>query len=318
MLPVLKKPFETGTILKILQDLRPGHPPTAAGRIALDVALSNGWIEFWYQPKIDLRKKQLVGVEAFARARHPHGGVLMPSAFLPGATEADVIALSEQALAQTLKAALNFTKLGVNLRPAVNIPVNALVKIAVADIVQTYRPQFEKWPGLIIDVTEEQIVTDLALAAEITSNLRHLDVKLAIDDFGRGIPPWSGSRNCRLPNSSSTGRSSPIAAPTRSMRRCASPSSTLRTISAAWPWRLGSRRHRTRSPWSAWAATTVRDSCSVSRCRRSVSSRCCASAPPRRAGSLPPRVAPIPASAQSKSPDARRGRARRPPHSLQS
>jgi EAL domain-containing protein (putative c-di-GMP-specific phosphodiesterase class I) len=60
-----------------------------------------------------------------------------------------------------------------------------LVKIAVADIVQTYRPQFEKWPGLIIDVTEEQIVTDLALAAEITNNLQHLDVKLAIDDFGR-------------------------------------------------------------------------------------------------------------------------------------
>jgi EAL domain-containing protein (putative c-di-GMP-specific phosphodiesterase class I) len=186
MLPVLKTPFGTGTILKILQDLRLGHPPTAAGRIALDEALSNGWIEFWYQPKIDLRRKQFVGVEAFARARQPHDGVLMPSAFLPGATEADLIALSEQALAQTLKAALNFTKLGVNLRPAVNIPVNALVKIAVADIVQTYRPQFEKWPGLIIDVTEDQIVTDLALAAEITNNLRHLDVKLAIDDFGRG------------------------------------------------------------------------------------------------------------------------------------
>jgi EAL domain-containing protein (putative c-di-GMP-specific phosphodiesterase class I) len=166
--------------------LRLGHPPTAAGRIALDEALRNGWIEFWYQPKIDLRKKQLVGVEAFARARHPQDGVLMPSAFLPGASEADLIALSEQALADTLKAALNFTRIGVNLRPAVNIPVDALVKIAVADIVQTYRPQFEKWPGLIIDVTEEQIVTDLALATEITNNLRHLDVKLAIDDFGRG------------------------------------------------------------------------------------------------------------------------------------
>jgi EAL domain-containing protein (putative c-di-GMP-specific phosphodiesterase class I) len=157
-----------------------------ADGIALDEALRNGWIEFWYQPKIDLRKRQFVGVEAFARARHPRDGVLMPSAFLPGATEADLIALSEQALAHTLKAALNFTRLGLNLRPAVNIPVNALVKIAVAEIVQTYGPQFEKWPGLIIDVTEEQIVTDLALATEIINNLRHLDVKLAIDDFGRG------------------------------------------------------------------------------------------------------------------------------------
>ena len=82
--------------------------------------------------------------------------------------------------------ALSFSKLGVNLRMAVNIPVAALVKIAVADIVQTYRPQFEKWPGLIIDVTEEQIVTDLKLATEITKSLKHLNVQLAIDDFGRG------------------------------------------------------------------------------------------------------------------------------------
>ncbi len=64
---------------KILQDLKLGHPPAVAGRIDLDEALRNGWIEFWYQPKIDLRKKQLVGAEAFARARHPQYGVLMPA-----------------------------------------------------------------------------------------------------------------------------------------------------------------------------------------------------------------------------------------------
>ena len=148
--------------------------------------MRNHWIEFWYQPKIDLRKKQLVGVEAYSRARHPQYGVLEPSAFMPGASEGDLVTLSEQALDQTLQASLNFGKLGVNLRLAVNIPVNALVKVAVADIVQSYRGQFEKWPGLIIDVTEEQIVTDLALANDITKKLQQLNVKLAIDDFGRG------------------------------------------------------------------------------------------------------------------------------------
>jgi len=186
MLPPLKKPFDTGTIVKILQDLKLGGPTMVAGRVDLNEALSQGWIEFWYQPKIDLRKKQLVGAEAFARARHPQHGVLMPSAFMPGATEAGLIKLSEQALAHALRASLNFAKLGINLRMAVNIPVSALVKITVADIVQSYRPKFEKWPGLIIDVTEEQIVTDLALAASITRGLQHLDVRLAIDDFGRG------------------------------------------------------------------------------------------------------------------------------------
>jgi EAL domain-containing protein (putative c-di-GMP-specific phosphodiesterase class I) len=186
MLPVLKKPFETSMVLKVLQELRIGEPPAVAGRIDLEEALRNRWIEFWYQPKIDLRKKQLVGVEAFARARHPQDGVLMPSAFMPGASEGDLVRLSEQALDQALKASLNFCKLGVNLRLAVNIPINALVKVPVADIVQSHRAKFEKWPGVIIDVIEEQIVSDLPLANDIAKKLQHLDVRLAVDDFGRG------------------------------------------------------------------------------------------------------------------------------------
>jgi EAL domain-containing protein (putative c-di-GMP-specific phosphodiesterase class I) len=186
MLPTLKKPFETSSILNILRGLKLGNPPVSAGRLDLEQALSKGWIEFWYQPKIDLRKKQLIGAEAFARARHPQNGVLMPSAFMPGATESSLVALSELALAHALRAGVRFAKLGVNMRLAVNIPVNALVKVAVADIVQSYSGQFEKWPGLIIDVTEEQILTELALASEITRKLEHLNVKLALDNFGRG------------------------------------------------------------------------------------------------------------------------------------
>lgn len=186
MLPVLKKPFDTGAILKILQDLKLGDPPAVAGRLDLDEALKNGWIEFWYQPKIDLRRKQLVGAEAFPRARHPQNGVLLPTAFMPGAPDASLVALSEQALIQSLNAGLNLAKLGVNLRLAVNINLGALVKIAVSDIVESYRPKYEKWPGLIIDVPEEQVLTDIPLAVEITKKLQPLDVRLAIDNFGRG------------------------------------------------------------------------------------------------------------------------------------
>jgi predicted signal transduction protein with EAL and GGDEF domain len=88
-------------VLTISQNLKLGDPPALAARLDLAEALRNGWIEFWYQPKIDLRKKQLVGIEAFTRARHPQNGVLMPSAFMPGAKESDLIALSEQALAHS-------------------------------------------------------------------------------------------------------------------------------------------------------------------------------------------------------------------------
>ncbi len=241
------------------------------------------WIEFWYQPKIDLRRKQLVGAEAFARARHPTHGVLLPSAFMPGAKEAGLIALSELALSKALSAAANFGKLGVNLRMAVNIPVPALVKLDVADIVQTYRPQFEKWPGLIIDVSEEQIVNDLALANDITKRLQHLNVQLAIDDFGRGysslvrLEEFAVCRAQTRPRLRGRLRHRQGQCPA-----CARRSSTWRTISAASPSQSASRKPPTPWRWSAWAATTAKASCSANRCGRSASYRCCVSAPDRR------------------------------------
>src|ERR1700729_1282260 len=135
LLPVLRKPFETSVIVKMLQDQKLGQRPALAGRVDLGEALAKNWIEFWYQPKIDLRKKQLIGVEAFARARHPTNGVLLPNAFMPGAQEPTVNALSELALTQSLNASQKFVKLGVNLRLSVNLPVSALVKLPLIEIV---------------------------------------------------------------------------------------------------------------------------------------------------------------------------------------
>jgi len=186
MLPVLKKPFETSAILGIMQELKLGHPAAGAARVELQEVIKNGWLEFWYQPKIDLRKKQLSGVEAFARCRHPQFGILPPGAFMPGATDAELLALSEQALASSMQAGLNFSKLGINLRFAINIPVSALVNLPIPEIVRSHREQVDQWPGLIIDITEEQIVSDLPLATQMAKKLAPLNVKLAIDDFGRG------------------------------------------------------------------------------------------------------------------------------------
>jgi len=185
MLPPLKKPFDSGAVLKILHELKLGDPPPVAGRIDLDEVLRNNWIEFHYQPKIDLRRKQLVGVEACARARHPQKGLLLPSAFLPGAAEQSLLALSQLALANALRASQRFAELGVNLRLATDIPVRALPKLKVAEIVQGELPRFAKWPGLILDVAEDQIVTDLAFAAAFAHEHRPLNVALSIDDFGR-------------------------------------------------------------------------------------------------------------------------------------
>jgi EAL domain-containing protein (putative c-di-GMP-specific phosphodiesterase class I) len=95
------------------------------------------------------------------------------------------VKLAELALESALKTSAHFSKLGVNLRLSVNIPVPALLKLSVPDIVQAHHPADQKWPGLIIDLPEEQIVGDLALASDLSKKLEPHNVRLAIDNFGR-------------------------------------------------------------------------------------------------------------------------------------
>jgi EAL domain-containing protein (putative c-di-GMP-specific phosphodiesterase class I) len=187
MLPVLKKPFETSAIQKVLSELKLGHGPAPSGvKITLAEALKNNWVEFWYQPKIDLRRKQLAGAEAFARVCHPEHGILLPGSFMPGADDASVHTLAERALVSALQSGLNLSRFGVNLRIAINVPVKCLVTLPVDKIVRQHRPSVDDWPGLMIDVTENQIVNELTLANDLSKKFAEHNVRLAIDDFGKG------------------------------------------------------------------------------------------------------------------------------------
>jgi EAL domain-containing protein (putative c-di-GMP-specific phosphodiesterase class I) len=166
----------------------------AQPRIEIDRALDNGWLETWYQPKIDLKRKCLAGAEALARIRHPELGVLLPGSFLPGASAASIARLTEHALISTLRNWSAFDEAGFNLHLAINVPVSALLDLPFADLVQDHRPKSERWPGMIVEITEDQVVRDLKLAQAIAARLRVSGIQIAIDDFGAGYSSLSSLR----------------------------------------------------------------------------------------------------------------------------
>ncbi len=164
-------------------------------RIAVADALRNNWFEIWYQPKIDLRRKCLAGAEALARIHHPQLGILLPGSFLPDVDEDSVAELAQHALLAALCDWSMFNDAGFNLHLAVNVPVGVLLRMPIAALVAEYRPQSEQWPGLILEVTEDQIARDIALAKEIAGQLRGIGIGIAIDDFGAGYSSFSSLRN---------------------------------------------------------------------------------------------------------------------------
>ena len=170
-------------------------PTLEPARIAIDEALRNNWLEIWYQPKIDLKRKCLAGAEALARIRHPQQGMLWPASFLPGIDEESLSHLTEHALLSTLRNWSLFEEAGFNLHLAINVPATALFKLPIAQIVSENRPKSDAWPGLILEVTEDQIVREIAQTQKVAPELEAVGVTIAIDDFGAGFSSFASLRD---------------------------------------------------------------------------------------------------------------------------
>src|SRR5438105_838726 len=168
--------------------------PNGRPNIEIREALRNNWFQIWYQPKIDLKRKCLAGAEALARICHPTLGVLLPGTFLPGVVEGSVARLTEFAVVSTLRDWSMFDEAGFNLSLSVNVPVRVLLEIDVPKIVEEHRPKNDRWSGITLEVTEDQIVRDMKLAHEIATKLRVSGIKIAIDDFGAGYSSLSSLR----------------------------------------------------------------------------------------------------------------------------
>lgn len=155
-------------------------------KIPLGEVLKRNWFELWYQPKIDLRSMRLVGAEALVRARHPTRGVVSPFFFLPDAGEDDLLKLTELVILTALGDWDIFNDYGVPMKFAVNVPVSAFTRLPIARMLSEARPKSKAWPGMVLEVTEDQIINDLALANDVAAAIKAQNCSLALDDFGAG------------------------------------------------------------------------------------------------------------------------------------
>jgi EAL domain-containing protein (putative c-di-GMP-specific phosphodiesterase class I) len=151
-------------------------------------------LELWYQPKIDIKQRCLAGAEVLLRVREPATGALLPAGVVPPMDDANIARLTEQALVATLRDWSVFDQAGFNLRLSINVAVNLLDRLPIADVVAAHRPTADHWPGLIVEVAEDQIVRDIRRSVAIAAKLRGSGITVAIDDFGAGYSSFTSLR----------------------------------------------------------------------------------------------------------------------------
>jgi EAL domain-containing protein (putative c-di-GMP-specific phosphodiesterase class I) len=182
----ITKPFGPSAIRPVVEHECLGKTKDLAGSVTLREALDHKWLEFWYQPKISLDKRRLIGAEALARIRHPDAGILEPSLFLSGASELDLIPLAGLAIRTALRDWSIFKESGLNLHLSVNVTPSSLIKLPIASLVRQARPSDPKWPGLILEITENEVIQDVTLLRELGTQLGLYGVSFSVDDFGAG------------------------------------------------------------------------------------------------------------------------------------
>lgn len=185
MLPILHKPFRDVSLRRIVHKLGLRRDMPAVD-VTIDEALRKGWIELWYQPKIDLRLMLLAGAEAYMRVRHPELGVLPPESLLDNACNRDLLLLTQHVLQTVFRDWQTFAAFGSPIRFSINIPASALVDLPLEAILREERPKAPNWPGLILELHEDDIIQDISLVNEAARRLRPYNIDFAIDDFGHG------------------------------------------------------------------------------------------------------------------------------------
>ena len=184
VLPVLQKPLQTAALRQTITDLGLRRDPHAAIKVSLDEVLAEGWLELWYQPAINLQYRNLVGAEAFVRARHPEHGVLSPDLFLPGASEEALVTLTRRVLARALQDWPAFEAVGIPIELSVNVPVVALTRLSIFAILWEKKPDSPQWPGLMLEISEQDAVGSLDVLRKARTELRTYGIGIALDKFG--------------------------------------------------------------------------------------------------------------------------------------
>ena len=120
--------------------------------------------------------------------------MLSPDSFLPGASERSHASLTEHVIVTALRDWDEIAETGVHLHAAVNTSIGALANLQLPALIREHRPKSDKWPGLILEVTESEVVKDVALMHEISTQLRIYGITFAIDDFGEGFSSFARLR----------------------------------------------------------------------------------------------------------------------------
>ncbi|MEJ2398151.1 MAG: EAL domain-containing protein, partial [Gammaproteobacteria bacterium] len=156
-------------------------------------ALAQQQYRLHYQPIVDLRSGDLIGIEALLRWLDAEGQSHSPEDFIPVAEETGLILpLGEWVLREACKQAKQWLDQGFELGISVNLSTRQFLDPDLPVKVESVIREYQLPPSrLELEITEGAAMLDPESSLEVLTTLKQIGVKIAIDDFGTGYSSLS-------------------------------------------------------------------------------------------------------------------------------
>jgi diguanylate cyclase (GGDEF)-like protein len=163
-------------------------------------AIEKNQLKLFYQPKIDIFKNTIVGVEALLRWEHPTMGMISPMEFIPVAEESGlIIPIGAWVLNTAFTQLQQWHKAGyTGLSMAVNLSSAQLSRPGLVDVIRKALQAADLDAGMTeLEITENMAMENLGPGIAILEELKSMGITITMDDFGTGYSSLSYLR--RLP-----------------------------------------------------------------------------------------------------------------------
>jgi diguanylate cyclase (GGDEF)-like protein len=151
-------------------------------------AITGNELRLHYQPKVDLRGGQLIGVEALVRWEHAQRGLVPPGEFVPFAEQTGAIKqVTRWVMEEALRQCGSWYAGGLAISVSVNVSTRDLLDRDLPHFVdEAIRRHGVPAELLTVEVTESALVEDPLRAQQTIARLKQRGVRLSIDDYGTG------------------------------------------------------------------------------------------------------------------------------------
>lgn len=160
-------------------------------------AINDSNFEVYYQPKMDIKSGNIMGMEGLVRWKHAQG-IISPAEFIPLAEEIGLISeIDRIVMHKAFREVGELINSGlVSMKLALNCSAKSLHYKGLPDIISSALSKYNLRPEWFeLEITETSIMRDIEASRAILYMLLETGISVTLDDFGTGYSSLSQLKN---------------------------------------------------------------------------------------------------------------------------